>query len=91
MDATANNTYGTAVGVNLLGPAWTWQVVAELAMVQTFGQRQTRAIDDDQYGVGLRYQMPINNSWILRMDGMYGFNEDAGDISGVRTELRWKF
>lgn len=91
LDATANNTYGTAVGVNLLGPAWTWQVVAEFAMVQTFGQKQTRAIDDDQYGVGLRYQMPINNAWILRMDGMYGFNENAGDISGARTELRWKF
>lgn len=91
LDATANNTYGGAVGVNLLGPAWTWQLIAELAMVQTHGERQTRKIDDDQYAAGLRFQLPINNAWIVRMDGIYGFQDNGEDVSGGRMELRWKF
>ncbi|MEZ6119739.1 MAG: hypothetical protein R3C28_24670 [Pirellulaceae bacterium] len=91
LDDTANNTAGGAIGVNVLGDAFDWQFILEAAMVHTFGQGFNRRAVGDQYGVAARYQKPLNHAWILRMDAMYGFLENAPDANGVRCELRYKF
>ena len=91
LDDTANNTAGGAVGVNVLGDAFDWQFILEAAMVHTFGQVFNRRAVGDQYGVAARYQKPLNHAWILRMDAMYGFLDNAPDANGVRFELRYKF
>jgi hypothetical protein len=92
LDDTANNTYGGAVGLDfLLGRDFGQQVIFELATVQTFGSDVGRNAAGDQYAVGMRYQLAISNTWIFRSDAMYGFLENADDISGLRAELRRKF
>jgi hypothetical protein len=50
-----------------------------------------RAAAGDQYALGVRYQLPISTAWIARADAMYGWLDNAEDISGVRFELRRKF
>jgi hypothetical protein len=91
LDATAQNAYGGAMGVNLLGPMFSHQWVFELATVQTYGRTSDRIAAGDQYAIGTRYQMPINNAWLIRFDAMHGFLENASDVTGGRAELRWKF
>jgi hypothetical protein len=91
LDATAQNAYGGAMGVNLLGPMFSHQWVFELATVQTYGRSSDRIAAGDQYAIGARYQMPINNAWLIRFDAMHGFLENASDVTGGRAELRWKF
>lgn len=105
LNGTANNTYGFAVGLNMLNGldfeataldrtsymdqgdhANTKQLVAELAAVFS----DNPAIPD-QYGLGLRYQRAISNSWLFRADAMYGIVVDSPDISGIRCEIRRKF
>ncbi len=89
LDATANNTWGGACGVNLLGPDYSWQLITEFATVQTFGQGG--AAVGDQYAWGTRFQVPLSNAWLWRVDGIYGLRTDQDDLRGARTELRWKF
>jgi hypothetical protein len=91
LDASANNTYGGAFGVNLLSPNFSQQLVLETAMVFTSGDDAGRIAAGDQYGAGMRYQIPLSNSVILRTDAMVGFLEDDQDIQGARIELRKKF
>ncbi|MFO0790363.1 MAG: hypothetical protein U0805_12990 [Pirellulales bacterium] len=91
LDATAANTWGAAVGLNLLSPEFTQQLVLEAAAVQVFGDPDLRNAAGDQYGVGARYQIPLSNATLLRFDVMHGFLDNAPDISGARAEFRWKF
>lgn len=91
LDETANDTWGGALGLNILTPNFDQQLILEIATVQTRGNDATRNILNDQYGVGARYQIPITNSWLIRTDVMYGFLRDARDIHGARLELRHKF
>ena len=84
---TGEDAWGGAFGFNLLGPRFKWQWVLEAAMLQSFGDSP----NGDEYAVGSRFQLPINYSWLVRFDAMYGLRETAADISGVRAELRWKF
>ena len=91
LDASANDTWGGAIGLNWMGPDFSWQWIVELAMLQTFGNQANRIAPGDQYAIGTRYQIPINYAWILRMDAMYGLLDDAEDLTGARIELRWKF
>lgn len=91
LDATANNTWGGALGVNLLGQNFENQLVLEFAFVQAFDDNKTRNAPGDQYAVGLRYQHPISNAVILRFDTMYGWREEADPVAGVRFEIRYKF
>jgi hypothetical protein len=91
LDDTADNSYGGAMGLNFLGPDFSWQYVVELATVQTFGDPTFRRAVADQYALGMRWQIPLNQSWLVRWDTIYGFLEDAADISGARMEVRWKF
>ncbi|MEZ6047692.1 MAG: hypothetical protein R3C11_19355 [Planctomycetaceae bacterium] len=91
LDATGTNTYGGAIGVNWLGKNLDYQLVVELATVQTMKDRNDRNAPGDQYALGVRYQVPLNHAWIFRADAMHGILDNSDDVSGVRTELRWKF
>lgn len=90
LDDTANNTLGGAVGLNLLADDFSQQLVLETAAVMPMEGKVSQA-GDPQYGVGLRYQIPLSNSVILRSDAMYGMRESQSDLHGVRVELRKKW
>lgn len=87
LNDAANDTWGMAVGLNLLSPGFDQQLIVEGAMVDNFGD----SIAGNQYGVGMRYQIPLTNSMILRMDAMHGFFDNAPDVTGGRVEIRHKF
>jgi len=91
LNATAQNTMGGALGLNMLGPLYDYQLVMELAWLQPFDQQSGSSAPGDQYGVGLRYQLPLSEALIGRMDAMHGFLQDTDDITGARTELRFRF
>jgi hypothetical protein len=91
LDDSANNTYGGALGVDLLGGAFDRQLMVEAAMVQAFDDAATRIAPGDQYALGVRYQRKLNNALILRADAMHGWLENSNDVDGVRVELRHKF
>jgi hypothetical protein len=91
LDPTGRNAMGGALGLNLLGPVFDYQLVMELAWQQPIDGGSDSAIPGDQYGLGLRYQLPLTNAVILRMDAMHGILQNTDDITGARTELRWKF
>lgn len=91
LDDTANDTFGGAVGLNLLATDFSQQLIVEAGFLQVMNDTTGRNAFDDQYGVGARYQLPLSNSWILRTDVMYGFMRNADDVHGARVELRKKF
>jgi hypothetical protein len=91
LDDTANDTWGGAVGLNILTPNWDQQLVLEIALLKAMGDNATRIARGDQAGMGVRYQIPLSNAWILRSDLMYGFLQKDTDIRGARLELRTKF
>lgn len=92
LDPTGNNTAGVAVGLDLLGkPDFDQQLIIEAAMLQAFGDAAGRNAPGNQYGVGVRWQLPITNATLIRADAMYGFLDNNRDISGARMEWRWKF
>ena len=91
LDPTANDTYGAALGLNLLADDFSQQLLVEVAALGVMGEDNARNAPGEQIGVGFRYQLPLSNSKILRMDGMYGFLNNADDISGIRMELRQKW
>jgi hypothetical protein len=91
LDDTANDTYGGAIGIQYLF-ALDQQLVVEAATVQTIGGNDGDRISKGaQYALGVRYQLPISQAWIVRADAMYGFLENVDDIAGARLELRRKF
>jgi hypothetical protein len=91
LDATANKTYGAAIGVDLLSPEFTHQLILEAATVQIFGDAADRNAPGNQYGVGARYQVPLSNATLLRFDVMHGWLEGGDNLTGARAEYRWKF
>ena len=93
LDATANDTFGMSLGVEVLsgGDRFSQQLVVETSMLGVMGDAATRNAAGDQYGVGFRYQLPLSNSVIFRADGMMGFLRNDDDISGIRMEIRKKF
>ena len=84
--------FGGAIGIQNLFNL-DQQIVLELSTVQIMGDANDlgRAATDDQYGIGLRYQLPISKSWIIRADAMVGFLDGADDIAGVSFEMRFGF
>ena len=90
LDATGNNTYGGAIGVQYLF-ALNQQVVVEAAMVEPHDGSANSAAGGSQWGLGVRWQRPLDRSWIVRADAMYGSRENRADVSGVRLEIRRKF
>ena len=94
LDDTARDTCGGALGCEYLFNL-EQQIVLEVAYVGTMetkvGDKKGRTAKGDQFGVELRYQIPIDKSWILRVDGMYGHRDRQEDLAGVRFEIRAKF
>ena len=95
MDATANQTSGFALGWENLF-ALNQQLVIELAMVIDDDNDDSFAgngVPGDQVGLGVRYQRPLDKSWIFRTDAMVVSRDGplAEDLSGIRVEIRKKF
>ena len=55
------------------------------------GDDRTRNANGDQYGLGVRYQLPLSNSVLIRADAMVGFLRNDDDVRGARMEIRKKF
>ncbi|MCA9241785.1 MAG: hypothetical protein KDA37_16360 [Planctomycetales bacterium] len=92
LDASGNNTLGASIGLDLLAaPRFDQQLIVEAAALHAFDNPATRNAPGDQYGFGLRWQLPITNAYLIRVDAMHGWLGNSRDISGVRGELRWKF
>lgn len=91
LDPTAANTYGAALGLNILGANFRDQLVVEGAALGSYGSGAFKRVAGDQYAMGVRYQRPLSHRWIFRADSMYGFLRNAEDIFGNRIEFRWKF
>jgi hypothetical protein len=91
LDDSGNNTYGAALGIDLLGNAFEQQLILDAAVLQVMGNVDDRIAPGDQYAVGARFQKPLSHTLIFRADAMYGFLEDTDDITGARMELRRKF
>ncbi len=93
LDDTGQNAYGGALGIQYLFDL-DQQIVVEVAGVREladFSSSSFESIVENQYAIGTRYQIPLNNAWLLRADAMYGWRESDSNIAGVRTELRFKF
>jgi hypothetical protein len=92
LDDSGQGTYGGALGIQYLFNL-DQQIVLEAATVQVMGDNNEvgRPAKGDQYGIGIRYQLPLSLDWILRMDAMHGFLVNDRDFSGARLELRKKF
>jgi len=91
LDATANDTWGGALGINILAPEYTQQIVLETAFLDVFGDDPNRNASGYELGFGVRYQLPISNAVLFRADAMHGIRENDTDLSGFRVELRHKF
>lgn len=86
LDASARKAYGGAAGLEWLFKL-DRQIVVEGAVVQRTGGGAL----GDEYALGVRYQHPITNAWIVRADAMHGWRQGQKDVYGVRLELRRKF
>ena len=91
LDATGNEAYGGALGVNMIPAAINQQLVLEYAFVNVMDDIAFRKAQGNQQGLAMRYQRNLSNSWLMRADAMYGFLDNAKDISGIRLEARHKF
>ncbi len=90
LDDTGRDTWGGALGVNYLF-ALDRQIVVEAAAVQEMGEPIGRPAAGNQYAIGIRYQHPLDEKWIVRGDAMHGWLDGADDLFGVRLEIRRKF
>ena len=88
MDDTGRDVVGFAAGLELLFNL-DKQLVFEIAGLRKHGN--DASAPGDQLGFGVRFQIPINNAMIFRVDAMYAIREDADNLSGIRAEYRFKF
>jgi len=91
LNATGSNSYGGAFGLQILSSDFRKQWVTEFAALDTYGDPALSAAAGPEYAIGTRYQTALNNRIIWRVDLMNGWFDNAPDIYGTRTELRWKF
>ncbi len=89
LDATAADTFGGAVGVDLIGDDFDRQWILEAAYASPHGNRAF--IGGDQFALGTRYQFALSHRTIIRMDAMHGWLRGDENIYGTRIEYRWKF
>ncbi len=92
LDDTGHNAVGGAMGMEYLF-ALNRQLVVEAAAFQVIeGENEAgRAARGDEYALGLRYQYPLNEAWILRADAMHGWRTEDENLAGARLEIRRKF
>ncbi|TWT43431.1 hypothetical protein [Botrimarina hoheduenensis] len=91
LEPSGNNTYGAAAGIDFLSPAFNQQLILEVAVLGTMGERIDRVAPGDQVGLGMRWQKQLTTAHLLRADAMVGVLEDSEEIAGARIEYRWKF
>jgi hypothetical protein len=91
LDDTARDTYGAALGLEILGRGFQNQLVLEATFLAPFKTADDRFALDNQYALGLRYQHPITNRIILRADVMQAWRDQEADLGGIRFEVRYKF
>ncbi len=90
LEDSGHDSFGGAVGVNyLFDLEQRRQLVLEVAAQHPFGGDAKAA--DDQIAIGARYQMALDNSWILRFDLMAADLGSEDDLFGFAIELRKKF
>ncbi len=85
LDASAKDSYGGAFGVEYLFDLHR-QIVFEGSVVERMSDNPLGT----QYAFGARYQRPLNNAWILRLDAMHGWREGQKNVYGARLEIRRK-
>jgi hypothetical protein len=91
LDDSARDTYGAALGVEYLFDL-DQQLVLEFAAHDTMDHPAAdQPSQGEQYAVSMRYQRPLNKSWILRVNLMRGWLADQEDLFGIGCELRFKF
>ena len=92
LDDTGQNTFGGAIGLQYLFN-FDQQIVVEVATNQVMeGDNEPgRPAKGNEYAIGLRYQRPLTENWILRADAMHGWRDQDDDLTGARVELRRKF
>ena len=92
LDDSGHNTFGGALGMEYLF-ALNRQLVVEAAAFQVIGGENEvgRAARGDEYALGMRYQFPLNEAWILRADAMHGWRMEEENLAGARFEIRRKF
>jgi len=90
LDSTANDTIGGAIGVEYLF-SLNQQLVVELGtVIDSDSASNSSNVDKNQFGLGIRYQKPFNNRWIVRVDGNTIVEDDA-TRSGISLEVKRKF
>lgn len=89
LDATAADTFGGAIGVDLIGNDFGRQWILEAAYASPHGNRTF--ISGDQFALGTRYQFALTHRTIIRMDAMHGWLRGEENVYGTRIEYRWKF
>lgn len=89
LDDRGHDSFGGAVGLQYLFDL-DQQIVFEAAVVQRMSGGVTEPLGDE-YALGIRWQKPITNAWIVRADAMHGWLDEREDVYGVRLELRRKF
>jgi hypothetical protein len=80
--------WGGAVGVEYLF-GLNRQLVVEAATTQRINNTST--LLGREYGWGMRYQFPLDQSWIFRTDAILADRENNRNLAGLRFELRRKF
>ena len=91
LDGTANNTWGAAIGVDLLSYNYDQQLILEVAALGVIGEAAQRAAAGNQVGLGARWQKKLSTATLIRADAMVGLLDNSEDIAGARVEWRWKF
>lgn len=91
LEASGNNTFGAAVGLDLLSPEFNQQLIVEVAALKVQGESIDRRAPGDQVGVGMRWQKALSTAHLIRADAMIGLLDNADDVHGARIEYRWKF
>jgi hypothetical protein len=86
IDNAAGEVYGSAVGYQMFFQGGRRQLIAEAGFRQ-----ETEGSESATSATGLRFQQAHGRHTIYILDGYYSDDDDIGDTSGVRTEIRIKF
>ena len=86
LDASGHDAWGGAFGVEYLFNL-DRQIVVEAALVEPMDDNPKGS----EYALGIRFQEPLTNAWILRADVMAGWRDGQEDLLGARLEIRRKF
>ena len=92
LDDTGRDTWGAAAGLEYLF-SLNQQLVVEAAELNVINglNRTPRPAKGSELGVEVRYQLPLNNAWLIRAEAMGAQRQFDSNINGLRLEVRRKF